>query len=48
MTTNIKEFPGNPLKESDFEKGNILFTTWTPRAEYAWDAGGLSAATWPN
>ncbi len=39
MTTNIKEFPGTPLKESDFEKGNILFTTWTPKAKYAWDAG---------
>ncbi|HID63721.1 MAG TPA: Zn-ribbon domain-containing OB-fold protein [Anaerolineae bacterium] len=39
MTVNIKEFPGTPLKETDFEEGNVFFTRWTPRAEYAWDAG---------
>ena len=39
MTANIKEFPGTPLAESDFEEGKVLFTHWTPRAEYAWDAG---------
>jgi uncharacterized OB-fold protein len=39
MTVKIKEFPGTPLKESDFEEGHILFTDWTPKAEYAWDAG---------
>ena len=39
MTANIKEFPGTPLSEADFKEGNILFTHWTPKAEYAWDAG---------
>jgi len=39
MTAKIKEFPGTPLAESDFEEGHVLFTRWTPRAEYAWDAG---------
>ena len=39
MTVNIKEFPGTPLDETDFTEGKILFTRWTPKAEYAWDAG---------
>lgn len=39
MTANIKEFPGTPLSEKDFEKGRILFTEWVPKAQYAWDAG---------
>ena len=39
MIANIKEFPGTPLKESDFEEGKVLFTDWIPKAEYAWDAG---------
>jgi uncharacterized OB-fold protein len=39
MTVNIKEFPGTPLSEADFEEGKVLFTRWTPKAEYAWDAG---------
>ena len=39
MTANIKEFAGTPLKETDFREGNVLFTRWTLKAEYAWDAG---------
>lgn len=39
MTANIREFPGTPLSETDFEEGKVLFTRWTPKAEYAWDAG---------
>ncbi len=33
------ELPGHPLKESDFKEGKTLFTTWQPKASYAWDTG---------
>jgi len=39
MTARIKEFPGVYLRESDFRENRILFNTWTPNAQYAWDAG---------
>jgi len=39
MTVNIKEFPGTPLSSADFKEGRVLTVPWTPRAEYAWDAG---------
>jgi hypothetical protein len=39
MTSKIKEFPGVALRESDFAEKKILFTEWTPNAQYAWDAG---------
>lgn len=39
MTAKIKEFPGVYLRESDFRENKILFTEWSPNAQYAWDAG---------
>jgi uncharacterized OB-fold protein len=30
---------GTSLSEKDFAEHRVLFTEWTPRAEYAWDAG---------
>lgn len=39
MTVKIKEFPGVPLRESDFQEGRTLFTEWEPNARYAWDTG---------
>ncbi len=39
MTVNIKTFPGTSLKSADFTEGRVLTVSWTPRAEYAWDAG---------
>lgn len=39
MTEQITEYPGTPLSERDFEPGGILHTWWTPKADYAWDAG---------
>jgi uncharacterized OB-fold protein len=39
MTSKIKEFPGTGLRESDFTEKKVLFTEWTPNAQYAWDAG---------
>jgi len=39
MTAKIKEFPGVYLREKDFEEGKVIFTTWTPKLKYAWDAG---------
>jgi len=39
MTHKIKEFPGTALRESDFAENKVLFTEWTPNAQYAWDAG---------
>jgi uncharacterized OB-fold protein len=39
MTSKIKEFPGTGLHESDFAEKKVLFTEWTPNAQYAWDAG---------
>ena len=39
MTVKIKEFPGVPLRESDFQERRVLFAEWEPNARYAWDAG---------
>jgi len=39
MTSRIAEFPGVPLRESDFQEGRTLFTEWQPNARYAWDTG---------
>jgi uncharacterized OB-fold protein len=39
MTTDIKEFPGTPLSESDFKERRILFNQDELRGIYAWDAG---------
>ncbi|MGQ9598832.1 MAG: Zn-ribbon domain-containing OB-fold protein [Anaerolineae bacterium] len=39
MTVKIKKFPGVALRESDFQQQKVLFTEWTPNAQYAWDAG---------
>jgi hypothetical protein len=39
MTSKIKEFHGTGLRESDFTEKKVLFTEWTPNAQYAWDAG---------
>ena len=39
MTERITEYPGTPLKERHFAEGEVLHTWWTPKAEYAWDAG---------
>jgi len=39
MSVNIKKFPGTPLKEADFKEKKILYNHWTPKLEYAWDAG---------
>jgi uncharacterized OB-fold protein len=39
MTANIKEFPGVSLRESDFEHRKVLYNTWDPNAQYAWDTG---------
>lgn len=38
MDTNAK-LAGTGLKEEDFKKGNVLVTTWKPKAEYRWCAG---------
>ncbi len=39
MTEKIAKFPGVGLRESDFKEKKVLFTEWTPNAQYAWDAG---------
>ena len=39
MTEKIKEFPGTPLSESDFEEGNILFNHDELKGQFAWDTG---------
>jgi hypothetical protein len=39
MTSKIKEFPGTPLSEKDFEKGHILHRLDKMEAWYAWDTG---------
>ncbi|MFC2036789.1 Zn-ribbon domain-containing OB-fold protein [Chloroflexota bacterium] len=39
MTAKIEEFPGVYLRESDFREKKVLYTEWTPNAQYAWDAG---------
>jgi len=39
MTEKIEHFPGIGLRSSDFENNRVLYTTWRPNAQYAWDAG---------
>ena len=39
MTANKKEFPGTPLKESDFNEGKVLFNHDEMKADFAWDTG---------
>jgi uncharacterized OB-fold protein len=39
MTARIQKFPGVYLRESDFQEKKILYSEWTPNAQYAWDAG---------
>jgi uncharacterized OB-fold protein len=39
MTERITEYPGTPLKERHFTEGKVLQTWWTPKTDYAWDAG---------
>jgi len=39
MTEHITEYPGTPLKERHFTEGAVLHTWWTPKLNYAWDAG---------
>ncbi|MBN1148854.1 MAG: Zn-ribbon domain-containing OB-fold protein [Anaerolineales bacterium] len=39
MTGNIKELPGTPLHEKDFEQGKILFNYDELRGDFAWDTG---------
>jgi uncharacterized protein len=39
MTAKIEKFPGVSLRESDFQEGRVLFTEWSPNAQYAWDTG---------
>jgi uncharacterized OB-fold protein len=39
MTAKIREFPGTPLHEKDFEAGKILFLHDEMNGQYAWDTG---------
>jgi len=39
MTVKIKEFPGTPLSEKDFETGKILHSFDEMKGDYAWDTG---------
>jgi uncharacterized OB-fold protein len=39
MAGNIKDLPGTPLSEKDFEQGNILFNHDELRGDFAWDTG---------
>ncbi len=39
MTEKITHYPGTPLKEQDFAEGGVLHFWWTPKLQYAWDAG---------
>ncbi len=39
MTSKIKDFPGTPLSEEDFEKGNVLYRHDQMEAWYAHDTG---------
>lgn len=39
MTEKIKDFPGTPLREADFEEGKILFRYDEMKADFAWDTG---------
>jgi uncharacterized OB-fold protein len=39
MTAKIKEFPGTPLSEQDFEEGKILYNYDELKGDFAWDTG---------
>jgi uncharacterized OB-fold protein len=39
MTVNIKEFPGTPLNESDFEEHKVLFNYDQLNGLFGWDTG---------
>lgn len=39
MTAKIKNFPGTPLSEKDFEAGEILFRHDQMNGHFAWDTG---------
>jgi len=39
MTQNIKEFPGTPLSEKDFQDGKILYNFDELHGDFAWDTG---------
>lgn len=39
MTVNIKQYPGTPLHEDDFEQRNILYNHDDLNAQFAWDTG---------
>ena len=44
MTVKIKQFPGTPLSEKDFEQRKILFRHDELKADFAWDTGiGIGA-----
>ena len=53
MTPKIREFPGTPLSERDFEAGRVLYLHDRMNGQYAWDTGigigrylaGLKAGT---
>ena len=33
------DFPGMPLRESEFREGGVITVRWDMKARYAWDAG---------
>ncbi len=39
MTEKIKSFPGNPLSESDFQSGKVLYNHDRLEGRFAWDTG---------
>ena len=39
MSANIEFFPGTPLSQADIDEGKVLATQWSPKLDYAWDAG---------
>ncbi len=39
MTEKIEKFPGVYLRESAFKENQVIYNTWAPNAQYAWDAG---------
>jgi uncharacterized OB-fold protein len=39
MTSKIREFPGTPLSEDQFQQGKVLFNHDQLRGRYAWDTG---------
>ncbi|MGD2252273.1 MAG: Zn-ribbon domain-containing OB-fold protein [Anaerolineales bacterium] len=39
MTSKIKDFPGTPLSEADFDKGKVIFVHDEMHPQFAWDTG---------